>query len=192
MKIWVFGLIGMSVGLGIAGMHLREADGSPAPANGMSIVVDLSERQLTVETADGTVASYAVAIGAPSFPTPKGTYHIRHIVWNPRWVPPDSKWARKERPREPGDPRNPMGRVKLFFREPDYYIHGTRDTDSLGQAESHGCLRMRNPDAIALAKMVMEHGGSSRPPSWFRRVLNRVTSTREVYLSEAITLRIVA
>ena len=192
MKIWVLGLFGMTVGLGAAGGLLREAESAPAPANGMSILIDLSDRMLTVESSEGTLASYAVAIGAPSFPTPKGSYQIRHIVWNPRWVPPDSKWASKERPREPGDPKNPMGRVKLFFREPDYYIHGTRDTDSLGQAESHGCIRLRNPDAIALAKLVMNHGGSARSPGWFRSVLNRVTSTREVYLDAPVPVRIVS
>ena len=59
MKTWVIGLIGMSVGLGIAGTHLREAESAPAPANGMSIVVDLSERQLTVETMALLLALFA-------------------------------------------------------------------------------------------------------------------------------------
>ena len=161
-------------------------------AGGMDITVNLSARELTVESGGSTVASYPVAIGAAAHPTPRGTFHIRHVVWNPRWVPPDSKWARDKKPQPPGAPGNPMGRVKLFFREPDYYIHGTREVDSLGQAESHGCLRMRNGDAIELAKLVMEHGGSARPPSWFRRVLNRVTSTREVYLDDPIAVRIVS
>jgi lipoprotein-anchoring transpeptidase ErfK/SrfK len=192
MKIRVIGLIGVTVGVATSGVFLRQAESAPAPANGMSIVVDLSARELTVESGEGTIAAYPVAIGAPSYPTPKGDYRIRHIVWNPRWVPPDSKWARKEQPRPPGDPKNPMGRVKLFFREPDYYIHGTRDTDSLGQAESHGCIRLRNADAIALAKVVMNHGGSARPPGWFRRVLNRVSSTQEVFLSDPVAVRIVS
>ena len=156
----------------------------------MEIHIDLAARELTVSQDGETVASYPVAVGQPNHPTPTGSYRIRHIVWNPRWVPPDAKWARDKEPTAPGDPDNPMGRVKLFFSEPDYYIHGTRAVDSLGQAESHGCIRMRNSDAIALARMAMTHGGAPQPPSWFRRVLNRFTSTKEVFLSSPIPVSI--
>ena len=83
-----------------------------------------------------------------------------------------------------------MGRVKIFFADPDYYIHGTNDESSLGRAASHGCLRMRNEDVIALAKVVMEHGGETRPASWFRRIINRVTDTQEVRLSTPVAIRI--
>ena len=30
------------------------------------------------------------------------------------------------------------------------YIHGTPDTEPMGIPESHGCIRMRNSDVIAL------------------------------------------
>lgn len=167
------------------------ADG-PARVSGEEfyLSVDLSERVLYVMQGGEQVGSYPVAVGQRSHPTPTGRYHIRHLVWNPRWVPPDARWARNRRPRDPGDPRNPMGRVKLFFKDPDLYIHGTHEVDSLGSAESHGCLRMRNADAISLARTVMSHGGAPRDPSWFRRVLNRVTSTREVGLGDPVLLEI--
>jgi murein L,D-transpeptidase YcbB/YkuD len=83
-----------------------------------------------------------------------------------------------------------MGRVKIFFREPDYYIHGTRELDSLGEAESRGCIRMRNSDVVALARLVMSKGGTPRDPSWFRRVLNRVTRSQEVYLEKSIPMTV--
>jgi len=159
-------------------------------AAAFSITIDLSDRKLYVMDGDDIVDSYSVAVGKPQHPTPRGTFTARRIVWNPRWVPPNERWARNKRPRAPGDPRNPMGRVKIFFSEPDYYIHGTRDVDSLGEAESHGCVRMSNPQVIALAKRVMEHGGARRDPGWFRRVLNRVTSTQEVRLSNPVTVRV--
>lgn len=154
------------------------------------LVVDLSARELYVME-DGEVSrTYSVAIGKPQHPTPEGSFRIQRMVWNPRWVPPDARWARDKRPRAPGDPRNPMGRVKIFFRPPDYYIHGTRETDSLGQAESHGCVRMRNSDVIELARTVMENGGAPRSQSWFRGVLDRVTSSRSVTLSQPVLVRI--
>lgn len=174
-----------------AGVALPAAAGAEDPPKAdFAIRIDVSERRLYV-VEDGQVTdSYAVAVGAPKHPTPRGSFAVRRIVWNPRWVPPDERWARGKTAKEPGDPRNPMGRVKIFFSDPDYYIHGTRDVDSLGEAESHGCIRMRNSEAIALARRVMSHGGASRDPGWFRRVLNRVSATREVRLSDPVSVTI--
>jgi lipoprotein-anchoring transpeptidase ErfK/SrfK len=169
---------------------LATAGDTPPPASGFAITIDLSDRKLYVMEGEEVVESYSVAVGKPQHPTPRGSFATRRIVWNPRWVPPNERWARDKAPRAPGDPRNPMGRVKIFFSDPDYYIHGTRDVDSLGEAESHGCVRMRNSDVIALAKKVMQHGGARRDPGWFRRVLNRVTSTQEVRLSNSVPVRV--
>lgn len=159
-------------------------------AGGLRIEVDLSDRQLSVIENGEVTQTYPVAIGIASYPTPKGNFSIRRIIWNPRWVPPDSPWARKKSARPPGDPKNPMGRVKIFFSEPDYYIHGTREVDSLGQAESHGCLRMANPDAVELAQKVMAAGGKPAEPGFVRRVINRIRSTHEVRLSDPVPVSI--
>ena len=184
------GVMAIAASLGAA----APAHASDGPARvrgeGFYLSVDLSERTLYVMRGGEQVGSYPVAVGQPRHPTPTGRYRIHHLVWNPRWVPPDAHWARGRRPRDPGDPRNPMGRVKLFFKDPDLYIHGTHEVDSLGSAESHGCLRMRNADAVALARTVMRNGGSPRDPGWFRRVVQRMTSTREVGLSDPVLLEI--
>ena len=166
------------------------AGGSTNSSAGLRLQVDLSARELSVIENGETTATYSVAIGTPSYPTPKGTFTIKRIIWNPRWVPPDSPWAKKKRPKEPGEAGNPMGKVKIFFQEPDYYIHGTREVDSLGQAESHGCLRMRNADVIELASRVMAAGGKPVDQSWIHRVVNRIRSTREVRLSTGVPISI--
>jgi murein L,D-transpeptidase YcbB/YkuD len=181
-------LVLLALAGGLAGPP--EARAELRPRENVRLVVDLSDRMLYVLRGEEIVRDYAVAVGKPEHPTPTGSFSIRRLVWNPRWVPPDAKWARKKRPRAPGDPRNPMGRVKIFFSDPDYYIHGTRDVDSLGQAESHGCVRMRNSDVIDLAKVVMDAGGARREPGWFRRVLNRVTHTQEVRLSSPVRVTV--
>jgi lipoprotein-anchoring transpeptidase ErfK/SrfK len=173
-----------------SGVGAQDAPAAAGARSSVSLTVDLSDRKLYVQQGDDVVRTYSVAIGTDAHPTPTGSFTIRHLVWNPRWVPPDAKWARGRQPRAPGSPRNPMGRVKLFFQEPDYYIHGTREEDSLGQAESHGCVRMRNGEVTDLARIVMENGGAPRPPSWFRRVLNRVTHTEEVRLSTPVTVTV--
>lgn len=36
------------------------------------------------------------------------------------------------------------------------YIHGTPDTEPMGQPASHGCIRMRNADVIELAEQVAQ------------------------------------
>jgi lipoprotein-anchoring transpeptidase ErfK/SrfK len=173
----------------IPGRAPKSEDAAFATA-ALQLQVDLSERQLHVLEDGEITRSYPVAVGKPSYPTPKGTFNIKRIIWNPRWVPPDSKWARDKTAKAPGEPGNPMGRVKIFFSEPDYYIHGTREVDSLGAAESHGCIRMRNSDVIALAKTVMAAGGKPVKQSFVQRVINRVRSTHEVRLSRVVRVQI--
>ena len=80
--------------------------------------------------------------------------------------------------------------VKIFFREPDYYIHGTNDVESLGSAESHGCLRM-DPDEVAdLAKLVMTQGGQPREENWFWRIIHFRSQQKTIYLDSPVSLTI--
>ena len=151
--------------------------------------VDLSDRKLVVVDDGSEVAQYDVAVGTDKYPTPKGSYRIRKVVWNPSWTPPDSPWAKGKKEQPPGHPDNPMKRVKIFFSEPDYFIHGTDDKDSLGEAESHGCLRMSVADATQLAQLVMERGGKPMPEPWYRRIFRRRT-TKVVYLKVPIGIDI--
>jgi lipoprotein-anchoring transpeptidase ErfK/SrfK len=166
---------------------------SPAVAvadEGVHLSADLSQRRLAVMDNNGEVTTYGVAVGSPKYPTPPGTYTIRKIVWNPPWVPPDREWAKQKEPQAPGSAANPMRVVKIYFKEPDYYIHGTNDPESIGEAASHGCLRMEAGDAANLARYLMEHGGAPRPESWFSRVLHFRSETQTVYLDNPIRLTI--
>lgn len=161
----------------------------PANEGSLRLEVDLSKRVLQAYVDDELVGSYPVAIGQPSYPTPTGSFHVGRVVWNPSWVPPDSPWASDKEPTEPGDPDNPMGRVKMYFVFPDYYIHSTPFENSLGRAESHGCIRMLTSDAIEVAQMVMKYGGAPRDESWFDNVLSSVRTT-QVDIPQPIPLSI--
>lgn len=55
--------------------------------------------------------------------------------------------------REPG--RNRLGNCDSMRRY--IYIHGTPDTEPMGQPLSHGCIRMRNADVIDLFERVPVH-----------------------------------
>ena len=155
------------------------------------LTADLSKRELYLWKGGEVSQSYAVAVGTKSNPTPRGTFSVRRIVWNPGWVPPDEKWARGKSAKRPGDAGNPMRVAKIFFREPDYYIHGTPHVGSLGSAASHGCLRM-SPDEVAeLAHQVMAAGGVAKDWSWVKATL-RMGSTRTVHLKRPVSITIVS
>ena len=158
-------------------------------AAAVNVHVDLSSRQLQVVDGDQVVRQYDVAVGKPEKPTPTGSFTIRKIVWNPSWHPPDEKWARHKESKGPRDPDNPMKRVKIFFSEPDYYIHGTDDVDSLGGAESHGCVRMSPSDVTELATLLMEKGGKPMREPWYRRIFH-LRRTTVIYLSDPIAMQV--
>lgn len=160
----------------------------PAAAE-LRLEVDLSDRQLRAVVDGQVIKEYVVAVGKEKYPTPEGAFRIRKVIFNPAWKPPDSKWAKGKTAKPPGHPENPMKLVKMFFREPDYYIHGTNDRDSLGSDESHGCIRMDKADVEDLTKMVMEHGGKPMPEPWYRRIFRRKT-TKVVYLEMPVPIEI--
>jgi lipoprotein-anchoring transpeptidase ErfK/SrfK len=126
----------------------------------MRLEVSLSLRELNVIQNGEVVSSYSIAVGRPSHPTPTGRFRTGQIVWNPSWTPPNVDWARNEKFQPPGAPANPMQGVKIYFRAPYYFIHGTNDPDSIGEAASHGCIRMTAEDAVDLARLIERAGGS--------------------------------
>jgi L,D-transpeptidase ErfK/SrfK len=161
-----------------------------APNTDLVLTASLSAKTLTVTRGPDTVKVYDVAVGADKHPTPAGTFAVRKIVWNPAWVPPKEKWAKGKAPKAPGHPENPMKLVKIFFQEPDYYIHGTDAVETLGQAASHGCLRMDPNDAGELGLMVMENAGVARNWDWVKGLLH-LGEQRTVALQRPTALTIV-
>ncbi|MDB4874822.1 MAG: ErfK/YbiS/YcfS/YnhG family protein [Gemmatimonadetes bacterium] len=181
-------LLGITAALASAAVQ-RGAAAEPDPPI-VRLEASLGGRTLTIRDGDSVVATYPIAIGKDSKPTPPGRYLIRKIIWNPAWIPPDEKWAAGKKPQAPGAKANPMKLVKIFFKEPDYYIHGTGDVESLGDAASHGCLRMEPDDAYRVARYVMEHGGEPRDESWFWRVLHFRSETKTVMLDRPVPITI--
>ena len=155
------------------------------------IVADLSDKILYLYEGDSVTVMYDIADGKDPYPTPRGEFRIRKLNWNPSWRPPDSKWARNKTPKGPGEPGNPMKVVKIFFKEPDYYIHGTGDIASLGSADSHGCLRMAPDDVMAVGKWVMEHGGKWQGENWFMRIIHSRREEKVIYLETPVSISVV-
>jgi lipoprotein-anchoring transpeptidase ErfK/SrfK len=117
------------------------------------IVVDLSEFSLRLIRDGRVVKKYKVAIGAPGYPTPTGTFEVIDMQKNPAWFPPDSPWARGLGVIPPG-PGNPLGTRWIGTSAPAIGIHGTYADHSIGTAASHGCMRMHIPEVEALYEEV--------------------------------------
>jgi hypothetical protein len=157
----------------------------------VTLRANLGARLLFVQRGDSVIKSYAVSVGQDNYPTPTGTFSIRKIIWNPSWKPPPgADWAKGKTAKGPGDAGNPMRVVKIFFQEPDYYIHGTDDVESLGSSASHGCLRMDPSDVADLAKLIMEQGGQPRDENWFWRIIHFRREEKVVTLDNPISLTI--
>ena len=87
-----------------------------------------------------------VATGQSSYPTPIGHFSVVTMQRHPWWYPPDSDWAKNEKPIPPG-PGNPLGTRWMGLSAPGVGMHGTPDAASIGYSASHGCIRMRIPEA---------------------------------------------
>ncbi len=111
------------------------------------VLVDLSDRRLILRINRRTIATYPVAIGKAGWETPVGHYKIERLQSDPEWEHPLTKRI------FPPGPDNPLGAAWIGFRSDagvHYGFHGTYDEFLLGEAVSHGCVRMANPDILDL------------------------------------------
>jgi lipoprotein-anchoring transpeptidase ErfK/SrfK len=94
--------------------------------------------------------TYTVAVGMEGLETPEGRYEIEEKEENPVWHVPNSAWAGSLAGQTiPPGPSNPIkARWMAIFEGAG--IHGTEETESLGSAASHGCVRMAIPDVEEL------------------------------------------
>ena len=153
----------------------------------VTLAASTKKNILELRVGGRTLRRYDVSVGKKAHPTPQGTFRVNHIVWNPGWVPPKVKWAKGEKAAAPGSEKNPMKVVKIFFKEPDYYIHGTGDEDNLGEAASHGCIRMSQRDAFALGRYLMDHGGAEKSDEWYDNVFLKGVSA-DIRLPRYVTI----
>jgi lipoprotein-anchoring transpeptidase ErfK/SrfK len=97
---------------------------------------------------------YTVAVGMEGLETPEGLYEIQEKEVNPPWHVPNSAWAGDLAGQTiPPGPEDPIKARWMGIFE-GAGIHGTEETESLGTAGSHGCIRMAIPDVIELYPQV--------------------------------------
>ncbi|WP_416378764.1 L,D-transpeptidase [Cyanobacterium sp. uoEpiScrs1] len=115
------------------------------------LVLKLKERRVYAYQDDRLLASYRVAIGKKGWETPQGKFEITQMVKNPKWENP---W--NGRISAPG-PNSPLGERWIGFwtdGKDSIGFHGTPGEHLMGQAVSHGCVRMKNADVRALFELV--------------------------------------
>ena len=116
------------------------------------IIVSFTDRRLYLITKPGQAITYPVAV-----PTGEarwqGTTFISDKRVNPAWTPTPEMLSKN--PRLPhwvpgGHPMNPLGVRAMYLGSSAYRIHGTDAPWTIGQAVSHGCIRMTNEDVLDL------------------------------------------
>jgi len=113
---------------------------------GPVIVIRRASHRLYLYRGSRYWTTFGVAVGMSQYPTPLGSFSIASKQRNPWWYPPDAAWAAGASPIPPG-PGNPLGTRWMGLSRGGVGIHGTPDSASIGYSASHGCIRMRIPDA---------------------------------------------
>jgi len=120
----------------------------PATIVAGEIVVNVPQRMLFYrEEAD--VFAYPVAVGRPTWQTPRGAFTVASKTEDPAWHVPASiraESARKGRELPlvvPPGPRNPLGRFWIGLSLAGIGLHGTPAPTSIYRAATHGCVRLQ-------------------------------------------------
>ena len=113
----------------------------------LHVMVDQSERLLTVFDGDEVLLSTSVAVGTEENPSPNGYFYITDKLLT-------------------GNPSGAYGPVAFgisgfsdtlssFAGGPGQIgIHGTNNPDSIGTAASHGCIRVNNDVILDLSELL--------------------------------------
>lgn len=136
----------------------------PVNVEGRYVVISLAEHRLYLMEDERVIWSATVGTGTGTrlegagqkwdFSTPRGMFRVQLKEKDPVWVVPD--WAFIERGEPIPPPDSPKRReagmlgTSAMYLEEEIAIHGTNKPELLGQAVSHGCIRMSNEDARRL------------------------------------------
>lgn len=115
------------------------------------LVLRLNERRVYAYSGDQVKISYPVAIGREGWKTPTGNFRVMSMIEHPAWQNPFTGVV------IPPGPDNPLGERWIgFWTNGQNWVgfHGTPQPELVGQAVSHGCVRMVNQDIVALFAQV--------------------------------------
>jgi lipoprotein-anchoring transpeptidase ErfK/SrfK len=103
------------------------------------------------------VAAFPVTMGSKEYPLPIGRWKATTYAFLPpfKYQPAilNNPKSDKELDLPPG-PNGPVGVAWLDLTKEHYGIHGTNEPQTIGRAESSGCIRLANWDVARLARML--------------------------------------
>lgn len=143
----------------LTGGRVELADFAPNQAD-IRLTLNVPTFRLTLWQNGKEVKSYFIGVGMKEHPLYIGDREATEIIWNPAWIPPSSDWVSEitsVRPGEvikAGDPRNPLGKMKIPLGD-SYLIHQAAKLTDVGNLVSHGCVRMPRPDLYDLAEKII-------------------------------------
>ena len=139
-----------------------ELDGAALPQDTAIIArVIISKKHFWTHAVDQDgriIYHFPSTLGAGYDPSPTGDLRVTYVSRDPsyRYQPklfaevPDSE----PEARLPAGPNSPVGLVWMSLSKPHYGIHGTSSPETIGYANSHGCVRLTNWDALRLSDLV--------------------------------------
>jgi LysM repeat protein len=107
------------------------------------------------------VRSFPVGLGRPGRDTPTGLWVVKPggKLVSPTWTHPDTGKVYKA-----GEPDYPLGSRWIGLEglsgdakgRTGFAIHGTKDPSQIGRADSRGCIRLHNGDAVLIYNILTE------------------------------------
>ncbi len=138
--------VGIILVVALALLGTSAAQTASSAAHHRRVVVSIPDRKLAVIEDGKLLRTFSVAVGALISPSPTGKFKIVSRVTNPTYYHPGIVI--------PAGSNNPIGPRWLGLNQQGYGIHGTNEPWSVGQAASHGCIRLRNQEIKQLFAML--------------------------------------
>ncbi len=146
---------------GKAGTRILVADFGPDPDPAEKvehIVIDKDRGELFAYGKDNKLlVAYPATIGSSETPSPAGRMKVNGSAKNPPYEYDPKNFVQGDNKRQltlPPGPNGPVGATWIDLSKPTYGIHGTPEPSKIDKTNSHGCVRLTNWDAAALARLV--------------------------------------
>ncbi len=129
------------------------------PDKAGSMRIALTRREITVFDGTGRlIALFPCSIARNKIYRPVGEMRVTTIAPNPNYTYDPQLFAHGgEKTAKlviPPGPNNPVGSAWIGLSLQGYGMHGTPLPEHIGRAESHGCFRLANWNAVKLLNMV--------------------------------------
>jgi len=131
----------------------------PKPAKAGSIRIALARMEITVFNSEGQlIALFPCSIAREKSKRPDGELVVKAVAPRPNYTYDPQLFepggAKRTKLVIPSGPNNPVGLAWIGLSLQGYGMHGTPIPEHIGRAESKGCFRLANWNAVKLMNMV--------------------------------------